>query len=811
MPRNSITRKSTYSYLFIILLFALALRLIYFFGILEGDDADYVFPASYLADHGISGLPELERALPYTKRWGLYAPAAFLFRILGFSEFSAAVFPLIASLATVYLVYKIAQLLVSEKAGLVASFLWAVFPLSIFLATQLDPEGPLTMTTTAAVYLILLATTQKQKPIKSLLYCALSVLFILWAFKIKESSAPIVFVLAALLAGAAWRSQSAPRSFWQRLPQRQKRTGIVVALLIPAIFIVAYFARQHGQWINGAELSATDISRLIQMGRTNPVRWYDIDPGKPYFTLTREPFTPTPSPNTLAAYPSALRFTLLDAYTPLLLLGISVLVLGRKRSSYFALTWLAILVFYLEWGPYPNGLGDILDYLPIPFWILADNLLYACVPMVLILGIYLSEQLKDKETKQTILWAVTVVLISVWFLENQATTALVSNIIAVCVLVISFFALVGPALLSGETLRQNGHTLIYAGLIVLVGVASLSHALHFHVSYFDWFIERRANLKAINTFLSDEPAYPISYPSDGLAGWLDTYNGYQYGYSKLTNEYSFPQTRLTSSMEQIHKYGGYILSEGCGQPVASFAAWPLAEFGNPEAQGCISLSRVLPAQQVQEEFLAARDLARLQPSQENISSYVAASASAGDLSAFIDGISHMVTFYPGDVPIVQASGIILEEGAKLPSNHTTDLLAQHLEGNMDWILGEQLDSAAILVDGTPVIEIQIDGSTQDQQPIAMPVRLRRNTAYILDLEFTAFAPIDFVRFLESPIPDSQPDRWSRELSWTSLQIIFITPSFSQETQTVQLELARIYDRGEVRFRKINLIEIRPND
>src|SRR3990172_8390955 len=151
--RKAISRFLTNNWLIIaIICLAAFLRLFYYMGVVRGDDFSY----AYYAHKFVQGEFPLSD-LPGVKRPGLYMLVGFLFWLFGEGEFVATLFPLLASLATVFFIYKIAYLLSGKNAAIVSAFLWTVFSLDIFMATQLDPESPLTMATTGSVYFLLAA------------------------------------------------------------------------------------------------------------------------------------------------------------------------------------------------------------------------------------------------------------------------------------------------------------------------------------------------------------------------------------------------------------------------------------------------------------------------------------------------------------------------------------------------------------------------------------------------------------------------------------------------------------------------------
>lgn len=795
-------KKSTNLYIFIILLFALALRLIYFFGILEGDDVEYVDRAYYISQNGLAGLKELDE-LPGSNRPGQYLPTALIFRLFGVSELSTALFPLLASLITCYLIYRIGRLLISEEAGLLSALLWAVFPLNIFLATQLDPEGPLTMATTGAMYSLMISTTKK-KPLERIGCYFLGLLLIGWAYLIKQSALPIVFAAAAWFywsyaRTAEMRSQLATR-FSKKTLTLVIGTGIVLSLA----FLVAYLLKQPwDKSINSAELTATDISRTMVLGRMNPIRWEELG-NEYYFSLSRQLYTPEPAANTLSSYPAAFQLTLFDVFVPILLLALAVLTLTKERRAYFGMLWLAILFLYIEWGPYPRNLRQIFYYLPVSHWISPDNFLYVCIPLVLTIAAFLSTQLSSTNLKQAILISISSTLVASALLENPVTGVQATEFLAIIIVAIFCFCLIGAQTIFTFRTNRGAHRVIFIVLLAAIGMGSLKHGLHYHVSFFEAFSERRANLKAAHAYLQSEPAYPIVYGTSGLPGWLNIYSGYAYSPPLFTNP-TYPETRFTENANMLDESGGFLLNTGCG-PVTSLAEWPIKEFGDASSEFCVSLVKKIPVREVNAALAQAQASAADPTTAENILNYIAVAANAENFPAFVDGLSKMAAHDPSDTPIVQASEILVQKVAA-GASHQIDLLPTD-EGDLEnWKLGSLLNAS--LADEQPgkVLVITINGSTPDLQTIQLPLTLRANTAYVLEIEFTSFAPANLVDFTEPEIPDSSGEIWTRELSWTTIRVAFVTPSSLSSPEQVWLELAKLYDKGSISFRRLILSEI----
>ena len=806
--KNSHIVISENQYLLLILGSAIILRLIFFMGVLRGDAVNYMYQGYLLYRNGLGGYAEVTRHIIGSNRPGLYIPVALLFAVFGVSEFTAILFPLVASVFTCFFLYRFARALGGNKAGLLAAFLWAVFPLDVFMATQLDPEAPLAMTTAGAIY-FLVSGSSKVSRVQKLTLFLLSGAFILWAFSIKASSMPIIFVAAAWLCYKYWPSQTIWSSLFKRINPHVRNIAVVFGLGILVVLIGLFLAIQP--WplvINSAELSAYDIAPAWILGRENTVQMDDL--GGRYSSITRNLYNPPAQTKALTEYPLNHRFSALDAYVPLFLIAAITIIFLRKRNYYFPLLWFGILFFYLEWGVYPSRLRfpEFFYYFPISHWISLDNLLYLCVPMVLVFALYISDNIEKQRIGSVILLAVAATLTGVFFLKIPLTREIALNYIDLAqtlILILVAFA----AFISVDSRSTKLRNLVFPVLVIIVGMATLKPSQHYHVFDFYKEQERRANLMALNDFLEDQPEYPI-YALRGPIALLDAYSGFKYGYSTRTRDYRNPGSRLKRDWEVIQEDGGYSINFGCQEPAVSYDNWPFAEFGNPNSAECISLYRYLPELGIG-EVASARNLALTEFTSIAFDQYIAVSANTKQLPAFIEAISLMTTHFPEDTPIVEASGIVRTYGGELETNREVDLLGAYSDEEAKWEFGGLLKPRVQSLDGQDVLRIRIDGATQLVQPISLRVTLKSNTAYILNLEILSTAAFDLVRFPEDNIPDSYLDSWNRDLSWRQYSIVFVTPVFKDEQKDVLVELARIYDKGEIQFREIGLMEVVPND
>lgn len=125
----------------LILAGAAVLRLRVFHGFGGLDDAEYTRFA-WLMSEGQPFPAGYEGPAVFPLRVGLIAPAALMFRLLGVSDVSVALYPLLVSLAAVVVIYLCAAEFFGPWAGLVAAGLLAIFGIDLDNATVLLPDLP---------------------------------------------------------------------------------------------------------------------------------------------------------------------------------------------------------------------------------------------------------------------------------------------------------------------------------------------------------------------------------------------------------------------------------------------------------------------------------------------------------------------------------------------------------------------------------------------------------------------------------------------------------------------------------------------
>ena len=132
----------------LLLMLALALRILLFHGIAPGDPFTY----SQSAWEIVQGHWNPNYFYEQTTRWALLFPLAASYKLFGVREFSSVLWPLLTSLGTVAVAYLLAWHLKGERAAWWAGILVATFPLEIMYATQPMADCPLSFWLLLSLY-----------------------------------------------------------------------------------------------------------------------------------------------------------------------------------------------------------------------------------------------------------------------------------------------------------------------------------------------------------------------------------------------------------------------------------------------------------------------------------------------------------------------------------------------------------------------------------------------------------------------------------------------------------------------------------
>jgi len=180
MKQKNLLKNSKFL-LFIIVLFGLVLRLIFFSGMGASDSLAYSKAANEI-DKGI----DPDSTLTLTTRMGLIYATALSYNLFGINDFSSVLFVLLTSIGNIILAFYFGRLLFNKKIGLMAACLLSFFPLDVVYSTKLVSDIPSAFFMSLGVYFFLYSEI-KPKLKYSMGYC-FSGLFIGIGYLIRESA-----------------------------------------------------------------------------------------------------------------------------------------------------------------------------------------------------------------------------------------------------------------------------------------------------------------------------------------------------------------------------------------------------------------------------------------------------------------------------------------------------------------------------------------------------------------------------------------------------------------------------------------------
>lgn len=248
--------------IFIILCLALVVRILFIIGVVRGDDFDYSRAA-----YEISQGHQLNRNhCCGLNRVGIIYPVAALYALFGVNEWVTVAYPIFLSLVGVASIYGIGRVLDDEATGLIAALLWAVFPLDVFLSTQLLPDS---MIANLSILIVLagLWAVHGKKPISYLGYPIAGMLLVL-AVNIKAVSFLSVLFLVTYIGLRAWgylENKAVERWYQHNNVVWWMRFGLII-IIIGSIMLV--FEKPKDIFLL-LRFTATDIVQTLFLG-SNP-------------------------------------------------------------------------------------------------------------------------------------------------------------------------------------------------------------------------------------------------------------------------------------------------------------------------------------------------------------------------------------------------------------------------------------------------------------------------------------------------------------------------------------------------------------
>ena len=312
------------------------IRVIFAPGIAGDDDMALAYNALGLL-HGGWHVPTSNYAADY----GMIVPLAAVFRIFGVGIYQLSAYPLLLSLAGLYIVYRIGTLLFDAPTGLLAAFILAIFPMSVEFSTLSFPDQPQGVVLGAA---FLCALNSSRSPRHELLWASAAGFFWAYAYYIKIDAffMAFVFLLAMGLGFIGWR--------------QIVLIGMVTGALVGVELLV--FARLAGNPFLHAALERQAANEVL---------------------------SPTMNYRNLLTYPKAMFLTPYEGglHFFLLLGAVGYAANKRDRPTMMLVGWILIFMIWLMFGVDPFGAAVRLKP-QVPRY-----LLDFCVPMSVLIGWFL--------------------------------------------------------------------------------------------------------------------------------------------------------------------------------------------------------------------------------------------------------------------------------------------------------------------------------------------------------------------------------------------------------------------------------------
>lgn len=495
----------------LVTLIGLGIRLINFVGPVRGDDFRYLSLA-FDAQHG-----QVISTWSAADRVGIYMPISWLFRVFGVSEITSVAFPLFFSLLTVVLIYFIGKQLRDSETGLAAALIWAVFPLDVINSTQVLPDSILATYSAGAILLLLLGLSRPG--LQRAVYWLGSIFVSILAFYTKDIGALNGLFCIAVMAVDSTKPLVLNFSRW--VAQSNRRiVGTATFAIVMAAFAFNYrdniLVFPAGNPINLFAQTATDFFGALVLGIA-PFGYTADIPG---------------------------RESLFDLVIPLLLVALISQAILRKKELLLPVAWMAFLFVFSEWGT--EALKFPIRYRPPNPELVFDrrHLLFMMLPVVLIIGSYLSSGLKKIKLSQLVgLGFVSIAF--TYFVRNEALSTLSSGLLERA-FILSLLVSLSLPLFQFQQNQEKLRGMKRMALILFV-IGSILPMGRYHVS--DWHKEQvlMANIREAAQYLEQTDSNNPIITIPGNDHRLDWASDFQLGINWDSIDYIYPNARITST------------------------------------------------------------------------------------------------------------------------------------------------------------------------------------------------------------------------------------------------------------------------
>lgn len=333
--------------LFLIVLFGLVLRLIFFSGVGTSDDLAYS-KFAYNIHKGIDPSSIISSAI-LSARIGILYPTSFSYKLFGVNDFSSILFVLLTAIGNIILAYFFGRLFCNEKTGIMAAFLMSIFPLEVVYSTKLLTDLPSSFFMALGVYIFFYS--EKNNGHRT--YYFLSGVFIGVGYLLRESAALIaLFFLIYII-----------------FTRKIKTDYFIVSAGFIAMFALEFFI--YYQLIGDPLFRFTSVQNDI------------LEAYKTFNYFGRLSF-----PQGLFHYPYViLTNSLISYFYVLIFIAIAYFLVAKERKAYLLIFWFVSLLLYLSFGSV-----SFTNYLPFR----ADPryLSVITIPGIVLLALFLTEKNK---------------------------------------------------------------------------------------------------------------------------------------------------------------------------------------------------------------------------------------------------------------------------------------------------------------------------------------------------------------------------------------------------------------------------------
>jgi 4-amino-4-deoxy-L-arabinose transferase-like glycosyltransferase len=376
----------------LIVILALAVRLTFFTGLSEVDDYNYAKYAHEIAngEFNLWGSGQVTGGLQRF-RFSILLPVAFSFATLGVSNFTAILWPLVCSLGSIILIFYLGKQFGDEGVGLLAAFLYSLFPLDVVYATRLLPEAILPLFTGLSVFLFLRADASPARG-RAYLYFILAGVLLGVAYFVRVSAVLILLFFGVYV-------------LYRRKLRKEYFLPVATFLLFVLLEVSLYYLKTGDLLYRFHELQANN-AHWKALGMNAPAGYY---------------------------FQQLFGNDLLKYFYCAIFFATSYLLLSKQSVIHIALLWMVSLFIFLEYAPIYKE-ARFLSIITMPALLvlstclcaLADDgfckrLIFtiACTFLMLLVSRQITLSLKQLNGWVTTPFLLVLVLVTGFVLENQ--------------------------------------------------------------------------------------------------------------------------------------------------------------------------------------------------------------------------------------------------------------------------------------------------------------------------------------------------------------------------------------------------------